>query len=38
MDTASQIQMLDEAVCISHCTNTLGTGMYPTILPPVIGK
>ena len=24
--------------CISHCTNTLGKGMNPIILPPVMGK
>ena len=35
MDTVTQIQVLNEAACISH---TLGKGMHPTILPPVIGK
>ena len=24
--------------CISHCTNTLGKGMNPITLPPVMGK
>ena len=24
--------------CISHSTNTLGKGMNPIILPPVMGK
>ena len=24
--------------CISHCTNTLGKGMNPIILPPAMGK
>ena len=38
MDTASQIQILDEADYISHSTNTLGKGMNPIILPPAMGK
>ena len=25
-----------DRVCISHCANTLGTGMHPTILPLAI--
>ena len=32
------VQTLENAVCISHSTNTLGKGMYPTILPPAMGK
>ena len=32
------VQTLDETDCISLCTNTLGKGMNPTILPPVMGK
>ena len=28
----------DETDCISHCTNTLGKGMNPIILPPAMGK
>ena len=24
--------------CISHCTNSLGKGMNPIILPPAMGK
>ena len=31
MDMASQVQILDKAVCISHNTNTLGKGITPTI-------
>ena len=33
-----QVQILDEADCISHSTNTLGKGMNPIILPSAIGK
>ena len=32
------VQNLDEAVCISHSTNTLGKGMNPTIFPSAMGK
>ena len=28
----------NETDCISHSTNTLGKGMNPIILPPVMGK
>ena len=38
MDTATRVQILDEADCISHCTNTLGKGMDPIILPPAMSK
>ena len=38
MDTATRVQILDEADYISHSTNTLGKGMNPIILPPAIGK
>ena len=31
-------QILVEVVCISQSTNTLGIGMNPTILLPVMGK
>ena len=37
MDTATQIQILDKAVCISHSANTLGKGMSPSI-PTAMGK
>ena len=30
--------VVDETDCISHCTNTLGKGMNPIILPPAMGK
>ena len=32
------VQILDEADCISHSTNTIGKGMDPIILPPAMGK
>ena len=32
MNTATWVQILDEAVCISHIANTFGKGMNPTIL------
>ena len=35
---ATRVQILDENDCISHCTNTLGKGMNPIILPPAMGK
>ena len=38
MDTVNRVQILDEAVSTSHNTNTLGKGMYPTILPPEMDK
>ena len=38
MDTATQVQILDETDCISHNTNTLGKGTNPIILPPAMGK
>ena len=38
MDTVTWVQILDETDCISHSTNTLGKGMNPIILPPVMGK
>ena len=34
----ARVQILDEADCISHSTNTLGKGMNPIILPPAMGK
>ena len=38
MDLSSQVQILDEIVCIFHCSNTLGKGIYLTILSPIMGK
>ena len=38
MDTATRVQILYEIDYISHCTNTLGKGMNPIILPPAMGK
>ena len=38
MDTATRVQILDEANYILHSTNTLGKGMNSIILPPAMGK
>ena len=38
MDTATQVQILDETDYISHSINTLGKGMNPITLPPAMGK
>ena len=38
MDTVTRVQILDQANCISHSTNTLGKGVNPIILPPAMGK
>ena len=38
MVTVTQIQILDEADCISYNTNSHGKGMNPTILPLAMGK
>ena len=38
MDTATRVQILDEADCISHTTNALGKCMNPIILPLAMGK
>ena len=38
MDTATQVQTLDEIDYISYSTNTLGKSMNPIILPPAMGK
>ena len=38
MNTATQVQILDEVVCISHRANSLQKGMNPTILLQAIGK
>ena len=34
MKLATQVQILDEAVCILLCTNTLRKGMNPSVYPP----
>ena len=36
MDTATKVQILDDAVCISH--SILGKDMNPINLPPARGK
>ncbi len=38
VDMVTQVQNLDEAVCISHTVNTLGKGINSTIPPPAMGK
>ena len=38
MNLATRVQILDEAVCISHSTNTLGKVMHPAILSSAICK
>ena len=38
MDMATQVQILDKAVCISHSTDTFEKGRHPTIFPPAISK
>ena len=36
MELSIRVQILNEAVCISHCTNTLGKGLNPTIPLPAM--
>ena len=38
MDTTICVQILDEAVRISHSDNTIGKGIPPTILRLAMGK
>ena len=38
MELAAQVQIQDEAVCISFCTNALGKGMNPSFLLIAMGK
>ena len=39
MDMVTQVQILDEVVCIPHSADTLNKGMNPTILPtPAMDK
>ena len=38
MNKVTRFQILDEADCILHCTNTLGKGMNPIILPSSMSK
>ena len=38
MDTLTQVQILNEAVCISRSANTLEKGISLTILSPAMGK
>ena len=38
MDSATQVQILNEAVCFLSCANTLRKGMNPTIFPSAMDK
>ena len=38
MDIVTQVQILDEAVCISYSTNTIEKDINSTILPTAMGK
>ena len=38
MASTTQVQILDEAVCVSLYTNTLWKGMNPSLLPSAMGK
>ena len=38
MDTATQVQILDKAVCISYSANILGKGRNTTTLYTDMGK
>ena len=38
MNTTTRVQILVEAVCISHSANILAKSMNPIILPPAMGK
>ena len=38
IDTSTRVQILNEAVCISDCINTLGKGIHPTILSSAMSK
>ena len=38
IDMATQVQILDKAVCISYSTNIFRKGMTPTSLLLVMGK
>ena len=36
MDTANRVQILDEAVCVSHRTNILEKFLNPPLPPPLL--
>ena len=38
MDMVAQVQIMDEAVYISHSSDTLRKSMYPSILSTAMGK
>ena len=37
-DSITRVQILNEVVCFSHHTNTLGKDMNPNILLSIMGK
>ena len=38
MESVTQVQILEEIVCISLCANALWKGMNPSVLPLAMGK
>ena len=38
LNQGTQVQILNEIVCISHSTNTLWKGMNPFLIPPAMDK
>ena len=38
MKTVTQVQILDEAFCISHCANMLGKDVHLTVLSTGMSK
>ena len=38
MESVMRVQNLNEAVCISFCSNALGKGINPSLFPPTMGK
>ena len=38
MDTKTQVQILNDAICISHDVNTFGKGMHLSIFTPAMSK
>ena len=38
MDTTTPVQMINNAVCVSVCTDALRKDMNPSLLPIALGK
>ena len=38
MNLMNQVQIQDEAICISFCANALKKGQNPSLLLPAMGK